>query len=376
MTEAITQPILITLTTLCTVIMIGVGFLPRPCREAAIWSIAFISAMVASYVGTASTQIGLPLLRAISAGFVLAALALFWAGIRVRAGRRRVFLVPSVIGVLAATAGLAVVDALAGPETLERVALGIVIVLLATTAVELVALRSAPLTATAPLALASVLCAGFAAVWLATGLVLPPQSPTALACLAPDSVQTDATAMSVIYLVSALVSVLLLGRRNTRREEAAPTGDFERVAQDRLVRAERRGDTWWALLDIRLDDPVALREASNALAFGRVVERFADDVVRALPAEADIHQVEPTRFLVLLPRHDPTVRPIVRDILDRVSTVEAHQSIAVRLSASIGWASVSTCGYDLDVLTRTASDAATDAQRAGGDRWEHAVAAF
>lgn len=376
MTEAITQPILITLTTLCTVIMIGVGFLPRPCREAAIWSIAFISAMVASYVGTASTQIGLPLLRAISAGFVIAALALFWVGIRVRAGRRRVFLVPSVVGALTATVGLALVDGAAGPEAFERVALGIAAALLATTTVELVALRSAPLTATAPLALASVLCAGFAAVWLASGLVLPPENPTALVCLAPDSVQTDATAMSVIYLVSALVSVLLLGRRDAPREEEAPTGGFERVAQDRLVRAERRGDTWWALLDIRLDDPVALREASNALAFGRVVERFADDVVRALPAEADIRQVEPTRFLVLLPRHDPTVRPIVRDILDRVSTVDAHQSIAVRLSASIGWASVSTCGYDLDVLTRTASDAATDAQRAGGDRWEHAVAAF
>lgn len=375
MTEAVTQPILITLTTLCTVIMIGVGFLPRPCREAAIWSIAFICAMVASYVAAAGTQSGLPLLRALAAGFVLGALALFWVGLRVRAGRRRVFLLPSVVGGLLATAGLAVVDGLAGPEAFERTALAVAVALLVTTAIEAIVLRSAPLMATAPFALASVLCAGFAGVWIVSGL-LQPVGAAALACVAPDTVLTDAAAMSVIYLVSALVSALLLGRDGGVCAEPAGTTDFARVAQERLVRAERRGDTWWALLDIRLDDPVALREASNTLAFGRVVERFADDVVLALPAEADIHQVDATRFVVLLPRHDPAVRPVVRDILDRVSTVEAHQSIAVRLSASIGWASVSTCGYDLDVLTRTASGAADDAQLAGGDRWQHAVAAF
>lgn len=374
MIDAVAQPILITLATVCTVIMIGVAFLPRPCRETAIWSIAFICAMTASYVGAASTPGAPSILGATSIGLVLLALALVWVGLRVRAGRRRVLLVPVIVGAAVVTAGLAVIDLTIGGNASTPVALGVSAVLLVATTVELVSLRSAPRTATAPLTLAAALCAVFVVVWLVSGFLQPSSAPPEV-CAAVNALQGNVVAMSSVYLVSALVSVLLLSLERTVAGDDAPTTGFERLADDRLRRAERRGDTSWALLDVRLDDPAALREVSNALAFTRVLERFADDLALALPAEADIDEVDPTRFVVLLPRHDAAVLPIVRDILARISTVEAHQSIAVRLSASIGWASVSACGYERETLARTAADAADEAQRAGGDRWEHAIVA-
>ena len=126
---------------------------------------------------------------------------------------------------------------------------------------------------------------------------------------------------------------------------------------------------------LRVGNIALIREASSSMAFARVVDRFALDVTETMPAEADLRRVDPTRFLVLLPRHDSAVRPILRTLLDRVSTVSEGQFAALRLSTSVGWSNVAVCGWDLDALTLAAGDACDAAQRAGGDRWERALVA-
>ena len=78
-------------------------------------------------------------------------------------------------------------------------------------------------------------------------------------------------------------------------------------------------------------------------------------------------------FVVLLPRPEGAVRPLLSRLLDQVATPDPTQPIAVRVSASIGWASVDTVGYDLDELLDAARGAGVQAHRSGGDRWERVM---
>ncbi len=362
------EPLLITLSTVCTAIMIGLGFLPHPSRESAIWSSAFVAAMVATYFDAASETLGGAWPRALAEALNVAALGLVWVGIRVRIGRRHVLLVPTLL--VSALVGVALAvsaDTDAQPLVLA-VGLVLVAAVSAAIAIELFAVRSAQRATTIPLTIAAGLISVFALIWFVSGLVRHAEDSIGTLLMA----QQYAPAVAVVTLVTALVSLLLLVRTEAPvADEDAPTG-FRAVAVDRLVRAERFDDAWWSLLDVRLDDPLALREASSALAYTRVLDRFAADVSAVFPAEADLDRVEPNRMLVLLPRHEAAVRPMLRSLLERVSTVSSDQSIDVRLSASIGWASVSLIGYDLDDLIAAAAAAADEAQLSGGDRWERA----
>lgn len=377
MIDASIAPVLITLTTLCTVIMIGVGFLPRPSRESVIWSSAFTSAMGASYLAQAAASADVAPLNAMSAGFALLALGLVWVGVRVRAGRTRVFLLPTIAAAIGGTAVLLVLQRSPGVALDVAEAVGVVLAAAAliATSTELVALRGATRVAVLPLAVGAGVSSVFALIWVVTR-VLRPTNDTAAVASAVDTIRADLGIMAIIYLVTALVTTLLLCRTEAAPTDTVPGAGFDRVARDRLSRAERAGDAWWSVLEVRLDDPQVLREASSTLAYSRVLERFANDLLDVVPPEADIEMLDPTRALVLLPRHDPAVRPIIRALLDRLTTVDDDQSITVRLSASVGWASVSMFGFALDDLVHAASAAADDAQRAGGDRWDRAIASI
>ena len=89
------QTLLISLTTVCTAMMIGLGFLPQPSRESAIWSIAFIAVMVSTYFGAAADAFGDVWTRAIGEGLNIAAVGPLWGGGGRRLGGRRGVLGPN-----------------------------------------------------------------------------------------------------------------------------------------------------------------------------------------------------------------------------------------------------------------------------------------
>lgn len=120
----------------------------------------------------------------------------------------------------------------------------------------------------------------------------------------------------------------------------------------------------------RIFHPDDIRAASGTAAFSAISESFADDVYATLPADADVERMSPTRFIALVPRSQGGMREILSVLLERVSTLEEHQAIPIRLSASIGCAQATSTGYDLDVLLDAASEAAVVAHAEGGDRWE------
>lgn len=359
---------MVALTTLCTAVMIGLGFLQRPSREAAIWSCGFIAAMAASYVQTSAGLLDTAWLDAVGDGLMLLALGLVWVGIRARRGRHVILLPATILGTVVVTVAVALTTGTAVEDLVGNAELIVFTLVSAAIAIELVGVRNAPRGVIVPLALSSGIVAVFSVVWLCVDLV----GDRLLAADHLPETEAFTPVVMAITLVAALTTLLLLARAENPAAVTVTVSGFPTIARDRLTRAERYDDAWWSLLDVRLDDPIALREASSALAYSRVLDRFVSDVSAVFPAEADLHSIEPSRVLVLLPRHEAAVRPLLRALLERVATVSTDQSIAVRLSASIGWASVSRVGYDLDDLIAAAAAAADEAQLAGGDRWERA----
>ncbi|HAM13988.1 MAG TPA: hypothetical protein DCO91_11895 [Microbacterium sp.] len=61
-------------------------------------------------------------------------------------------------------------------------------------------------------------------------------------------------------------------------------------------------------------------------------------------------------------------------MLRRIAVRDPAAPITVTTSASIGWASVATAGFDLDALLATTAEAAATARAQGGDRWERVTA--
>jgi hypothetical protein len=360
--------IMVALTTLCTAVMIGLGFLQRPSREAAIWSCGFIAAMAATYAQTSAGLLDNAWLDAVSDGLMLLALGMVWVGIRARRGRRLILLPAMIGGSVVVTVIVALTTSTPVEDLVGNVELVIFTAVSAAIMIELIGIRHAPRGVIVPLALSSGIVAVFSVVWLCVDLV----GDRELTADHIPATEEFTPVVMAITLVTALTTLLLLARAENPSAVTVTVPGFRTIARDRLTRAERYDDAWWSLLDVRLDDPIALREASSALAYSRVLDRFASDVSAVFPAEADLHSIEPSRVLVLLPRHEAAVRPLLRALLERVATVSTDQSIAVRLSASIGWASVSRVGYDLDDLIAAAAAAADEAQLAGGDRWERA----
>lgn len=360
---------LVALSTLCTALYIGLGFLPRPGRAAAIWSSAFGGLMIASYGWVAADLLGSAPLRGAASGFMLSTISIVWLGLRVR--RRAAQNVDWVV--LAFIVGAPTVLALTATSdfylTVVRLAFGIAGVFAGMIVNELIRLGPLLRDEILPLALVS---AGFVA-FAVHNLVLE-GIRLAQGGAAPDPVQFALvrdinTIGALLYAVCAVVTLLLLtrtrGRERMRSDDAEST--FLRVARDRLRRAEAADDRWWAVLVIRLDDPAALREASSTHAFDRVRSRFSDVVQSLLPAEADVDARDGAEITVLLPRPEGSVRQIVANLLEQVALTDSD--LAVRLSASVGWAGVDVVGYDLDALIAEAADAATLAQERGGDRW-------
>lgn len=361
---------LVALSTLCTVVYLGLGFLPRPSRAAAVWSIAFVGSMISSYLWVAADAADAMWLRAASTGVMLGMVSLVWLGLRVRRGAapwHRWVALPYLVVAPVVLVAFADTDAYL---TVVRVVFVASIAFPILTIAELIRLGPLLRDESLPLTLMSTL----SVVLSALGLV---QEVVRLATGGPAEETLQATRDynsigALLYLVSAMVTLLLLTRQQTRSTRDSSSPAFEVVAADRLARAEAAGDRWWSVLVVRLDDPEALRNASSTNAFDQIAAGFAADVRRALPADSDIDQRGATEFVVLLPRPEGAVRQVLVGLLAAVAEGGASTPLAVRMSASVGWAPVDTVGYALHELTAAASSSAEAAQVLGGDQWHRA----
>ncbi|MDT3346260.1 MULTISPECIES: hypothetical protein [Microbacterium] len=365
--------VLVAIATTCTIMMIGLGFLPFPGRAASIWSAGFALAMLSCYLLVAADQIGSEPLRGAAHGPILCAAAYTWVGLRARRGREPIMLIPTIVVFSAFTIalGLAAETPVYGP--LFRLAFFMAAVTGGLTAWELLRLRQAEREMALPLLVVSFGFVGLAVVVAVDGVMR-------LARGAIGQTESDMRDLydinelvALLYFVCALVTLLYLVRRGAPKPEHQQTVDFFSIARDRLSRAKKADDRWWSLIDVRLDDPTELLEASSGRAFQRISARFVSDIRDVMPPEADVHVVSPTQVLVLLPRPDTAVRGYLSRLLEQIGTLTDQSSVPIRLSASIGVAAAPLADYDLDKLCAAAADAAAHAQVSGGDRWERAV---
>lgn len=364
-TSNLVMPV-IAISTLATIVYVGLGFLPRPSRAAAYWSAAFAIAMIASYVWLAQDFIYPDELRAIGSALAIAAMPLMWTGLRAYRGLSRQY-APLSISFLV----IAPVVLLAGTYIgVYGIAFRVLFCSAAVFAVliflELVHLGPRLRDEALPLMAVSAAFVVFGFVTIVNGILV------AVGTLdASDNFEFLRTLNLIgmtVYLVCALVTTLLLTIGTD--SGPSPRHSFERTARGRLERARAAEDQWWSMLDIRLDDPDDIRLASTTAAFNAVTQRFARDIDTIFPADADIEQIRSDCFLVLVPRPQGSVRELLSELLERISETDASDAFPLRLSASIGWAPVSAAGYDFETLVAAASAAADTADANGGDRWE------
>lgn len=364
--------VLVAIATTAAIMMIGLGFLPFPSRASAIWSIGFALGMLSAYMWVTAASIDSPHLRAGAAGPMLAATGLLWVGLRAHRRTERIFVVPTVIVFTVLTTVLILTAGSPGYGLALRGIFLVAGVFTALAAAEFIRIRGPLRDLTLPLGIASVAFTVLSLLFVFDGLVRG-VTETWAETESAESVRTLMALSASVYILCAVVTLLGLSREGHRPRPVRDAIDLTSLAQDRLSRARDRGDAWWSMLDIRLDDPDDLLEASNEKAFARITAQFAADVRAVLPPEADLEQVSPTRIVALVPRSDAAVRTLLSQLLERIATVVDGQAIPVRLSASIGVANVTTTGYDVAELRAAAAAAAEHAAVSGGDRWERAV---
>lgn len=367
---------LVAVATLCAAAMIGLGFLARPSRSTAIWAFAFTLTMVGSYGWVAADALSSLPLRAACAGALLGANALVWIGLRERRAAARSLRIPAFAYAIASPVVLAATANSASYSFVFRIDFAVAAAVAALTIAELLRLGARMRDVAMPLVLSSGAYVAIAIVSLIDGAVQFAQSGTIAREDGLSLIRELNSVGSLVYVISATITLLLLTRDAggaTAMSSREPL--FRQVATDRLDRARKADDLWWTLLDIRLDDPIDLRDATSSDTFALITERFARQVYSALPADADIDCRSETRFVALLPRPESSVRQMLSRLLADVAAGDDDAPVSVRLSASIGWASVASDGYGLDGLLAAAEEGADAAQALGGDRWERAGAA-
>lgn len=364
-TSTLVMPVIAT-ATLATIISIGLGFLPRPSRATAIWSATFAVAMIGAYVWLAQDFIFPAQLRAVGSGLAVAPMGLLYSGLRAFRGQERQYTPLSLAFVVVAPAVLLIATNLGVYGIAFRVVFCSTAVIAVLTFLELVRLGPQLRDEAIPLMGVSAAFVVFGGITIVNGVFvargdIPPTESL-------DFIRTINLIGMVVYIVCALVTTLLLTVHGDSTS-ATPQHAFERTVRKRLDRARAAGDQWWALLDIRLDDPDDIRLASSTAAFNAACEKFARDIDSVMPADADIEPMNPTCVIVLLPRPHGVARELVTEVLERISSPDDPQPMPLRLSASIGWAPVSAVGYGYDDLVNAAAKAAQDAHANGGDRW-------
>ena len=357
------------ITTLATLLAIGIAFLVKPSTATLYWAFAFVLAMAATYGVVMGDLSDNETLRRASLGALLGAPALLWSGFRAHWGLR-----PHVW----AGPALAVASALAlafAPDSTWFVwgyrtaflAASVFAGLFLVDWVRAPARRNDRLLL--PLAIVSAAFVVIGLASFAAGLFFPPSGGDDF------TLQRMISSIGMLaYVGCALIAVVGLP---TRDAAFSPPGGgastewqrFERTASDRLLRAQQTAEPW-SVVYLRLDDAVDIRQTAGGNAFTTLSTRFEEAVRATFPAESDVASPSPGSVAALVPRPDATVRESLRATLERVPELDAEGSLPIRPTASAGWAPAAILGYDLDALVYTAREAAALASEKGGDRWE------
>ncbi|WP_217183003.1 hypothetical protein [Streptomyces sp. AC495_CC817] len=360
---------MVAVVTVLAVLVVSLATLARPSRATITWGAAFALGMLGAYLWLGGYELDDPHLRAGASGILLDFEPLVWLGLRMYAGRR-VRWTPTVAFMLVCPAALVLTAGTVAYPAVFRVSFLAGSVFAGLIVLELLRLHRVPRDITMPLMLASgvfvVLAIVAAASVLFAGGLTSTQQLTVLRGV--NSVGTLVMSTCAAFTLVLLVRVGAPG-------PADDGGAMGRV-RHRLRRAQAQNDQGWSLLDVRLDDPEVLREASSTAAFALISERFHDDIEASLPAIADVHRIDDGRALVLISGAEEVVRHHIRSMLGRISTIDRDEQVSrIRVSASVGWASTAVCGHDLDVLAASAAEAAARAEADGGDRWARAASA-
>lgn len=355
---------LVAVVTICAAAVVGLVLLHRPDRAAVAWSTAFGLGLLGTYIWVAAIELELPALRALASGLMLCAEPLIWLGLRIFAGRRAswpaaamfVALVPVMLALTVDSDVFAV---------FFRVCFAGAGVFAGLIVFDLVRLKCVARDVLLPLMLSSagfVLVAGLNLVWTLSAPQLDGDGQVA--------VLRDMNVVgTMVTTVTATLTILLLVRGpssvGTARSSAADATIRERVERVRAVQ-----EPAWSLLDVRLDDVRDLRESTSAAEFARILARFRSRVLDALPPAADVAFLEDSRLLVLMPGSDEAVTYHLRTLLERVSAMGREEKAStIRISASVGWATILDARFDYEKLIELASERAESAGELGGDRW-------
>ncbi|GAA1135679.1 hypothetical protein GCM10009651_19730 [Microbacterium natoriense] len=356
---------MVAVVTVVTVVVIGLATLARPSRATITWGAAFALGMLGTYLWVGGLQLHEPRLTAGASGLLLCFEPLLWLGLRMHRGARPLWwpslgfmvLIPTVLVLAAGTPAFQVTFRLSFLSA--SVFAGLV-------AWELIRLKTVSRDITMPLLLAAcsfvvVAIAGAVSVLLDNGV----SSGEQLSVLrGVNSVGTVVTSICAAFTLVLLV----------RSDRVAPaTGDAAGRAARRLRKAEAQNDHSWSVLDVRLDDPLDLREASTSTGYAAIVERFHSDIEEVLPASADADRVDDSHSIIVIRGSEEEIRHHIRALLQRISAIEHDAGASgIRVSASIGWASASAWGHDYDALAAAAGTASASARADGGDRWKRA----
>lgn len=356
---------MVAVVTVVTVVVIGLATLARPSRATITWGAAFALGMLGTYLWVGGLQLHEPRLTAGASGLLLCFEPLLWLGLRMHRGARPLWwpslgfmvLIPTVLVLAAGTPAFQVTFRLSFLSA--SVFAGLV-------AWELIRLKTVSRDITMPLLLAAcsfvvVAIAGAVSVLLDNGV----SSDEQLSVLrGVNSVGTVVTSICAAFTLVLLV----------RSDRVAPaTGDAAARAARRLRKAQAQNDNAWSVLDVRLDDPLDLREASTSTGYAAIVERFHSDIEEVLPASADADRVDDSHSIIVIRGSEEEIRHHIRALLQRISAIEHDAGASgIRVSASIGWASASAWGHDYDALAAAAGTASASARADGGDRWKRA----
>lgn len=354
----------LTIATVCTALMIGLGFLARPQRSTVLWSTVFVVAMAGAVGAMASATLESRAYWLVSMALILTLPAIVWSGLRAHraADRSYAWMAPAVGAVVMVV--FVVGAGSPGFHVAGRVTMLIAAVFNVLVLQEIFRRPERGRGAAVPLVLASLLWMLLSIIGVIASILNIQENYELLT-------QTNAVGLGV-YLICALVSLLFFVRGDGMAAITTNGSAFRSVAADRLSRARAAGEQTWTLLDIRLDDPDDLRAAAGDTAFADLSAHFHRIVRATFPAEADVAALSDTRAIVLLARTDSAVRSLVQQLMDQLATTDDEAPIMLQLSASIGWAGAASADYDLDALMDAASSRAERAVADGGDRWQHA----
>jgi len=356
------------ITTLATMLAIGVAFLVKPGLPTLYWSFAFTLAMLATYGIVAGEITGIEVIRRASLGALMGAPVLLWSGFRAAWAMRPHGWTGAVVAAGSAFA-LAAVDDMVWFTVAYRTVFFTASVFAGLFVIDWARApgrRSDRLVL--PLSIISIAFFVTGAATFIAGFVFPPSGGDDFGL-----VRLISSAGMLVYVACALVAVVGTTARDSGLGHTATVStawqQFERTAGDRLLRAAKSSEPW-SVVYLRLDDAADIRQTAGATAFATLSERLEEEVRAVFPAESDTGPPAAGAVVVLVPRSDAVVRDHLRTILERITLLDVHGALPIRPTASAGWAPASVLGYDLDTLVYTGREAADLASEKGGDQWE------